>query len=181
MEDIIDLLHKIGKLKSLKRKGWVLRKVPDPESVADHSFRTSVMALLLAEKFDLDKNKCIQIALIHDLSESLAGDVTPHDDISEKEKHNIEKKAIVSLFKGVDGKEVIRLWDEYEERKTPESKFVYELDKIEMLLQAFEYEQKYKGKDIDLSEFWLYVEKKVKDPKLLEIIEILKRRKSSCK
>ena len=177
MEDIIELLHKIGKLKDLKRTGWVLRKVPNPESVADHSFRTSIMALLLADKLKLDNNKCVQMALIHDISESLAGDITPHDKITEDEKHNLEKKAIQSLFKDVNGNNIMELWNEYEEKKSPEAKFIYELDKIEMLLQAFEYEQKYKDEDIDLSEFWTYVEERVKEPKILEILNILKRRK----
>ena len=44
------------------------------------------------------------------------------------------------------------LWNEYEERKTPEAKFVYQIDKLETLLQAFEYSRKYKK--LDLSEFW---------------------------
>lgn len=177
MEDIIDLLHKIGKLKDLRRIGWVLKKVPNPESVADHTFRTSIMALLLADKLNLDKDKCVQMALIHDISESIAGDITPHNKISEEEKHKLEKQAMESLFKIANGDSIIDLWDEYEARKTPEAKFVYELDKIETLLQAFEYERKYKDEDIDLSEFWSYVEERVKEPKILEILRILKKKK----
>jgi len=177
MKDIIELLHQIGKLKDLKRAGWVLKKVPNPESVADHSFRTSIMALLLADKLNLDKNKCVQMALIHDIGESLSGDITPHDKINEKEKHELEKKAMESLFKKVNGNNIFDLWNEYEERKSPESKFIYELDKIEMLLQAFEYEQRYKDEDIDLSEFWSYVEARVKEPKILEILKILKNKR----
>ena len=94
MKDIIELLHMIGKLKELKRTGWVLRKVPNPESVADHTFRVLIMALLLADKLNLDKNKCVQMALIHDISESITGDITPRDKISKEEKHKLEKKAI---------------------------------------------------------------------------------------
>lgn len=90
----MNYLHKIGKLKDLKRKSWVLRKVPNPESVADHSFRTSFMALLLADKLNLDKNKCVQMALIHDISESLTGDITPHDKISEDKKINLKRKQL---------------------------------------------------------------------------------------
>ncbi len=178
IKDIIELLHKIGNLKDLDRKGWVLKKVPNPESVADHSFRTSIMALLLSEKFGLDKNKCIQMALIHDISESLTGDITSHDNISDEEKHKLEKSAMKSLFKNVDGNNIVELWDEYEKRESPEAKFIYELDKIETLLQAFEYERKYKDKKIDLSEFWIYIEKKIKDQKLLEILNILKKNRS---
>lgn len=177
MEDIIELLHTIGKLKELKRAGWVLRKVPDSESVADHSFRTSLMALLLADTLKLNKNKCVQMALIHDIGESLVGDITPYGTIGEDEKHKLEKNAMQSLFKNVPGGTIVELWNEYEEKKSPEAKFVYELDKIEMLLQAFEYEKKYKNEHMDLSEFWAYVEERVKEPLILEMLNILKRKK----
>ncbi len=146
------------------------------ESVADHSFRTSIMALLLAEKLGLDKGKCVQMALIHDIGESLAGDITPHDNLTDNEKHERERRAMESLFKSVNENSIIELWEEYEKRESPESKFVYELDKIEMLLQAFEYEQRFKDRGIDLSEFWAYVEGRIKEPKILEILNILKRR-----
>ena len=181
MKDIIELLHNVGKLKELKRTGWVLKNVPNPESVADHSFRTAIIALLLAEKLGLDKDKCVQMALIHDLAESVAGDITPHDDVSDEEKHELEKKAIVDLFKNVNHNNVVELWNEFEEQKTAEAKFIMELDKIEMLLQAFEYEERYSEEDIDLSEFWLYVEKRVHEPKIIEIFEILKERKNGKK
>src|SRR3989338_6896951 len=102
MENIVELLHKIVKLKDLKRTGWILKKIPTPESVADHSFRTSIMALLLADKLNLDKNKCVQMALIHDISESIAGDITPHDKISKEEKYKLEKKAMEFLFKNIN-------------------------------------------------------------------------------
>lgn len=174
MEEIIELLHKVGRLKELERTGWVLRKVPNPESVADHSFRLSIMALLLSDEFDLDKNKCIQMALIHDLAESITGDITPHEDMDKAEKYETEKNTIISLFKGIKAGNLIELWKEYEKCESQEAKFVNELDKLEMLIQSFEYKQKYK--DLDLSEFLPYVEERIKNPYLIKIIEILKRK-----
>jgi putative hydrolase of HD superfamily len=117
------------------------------------------------------------MALIHDIGESIVGDITPHDKVSDKDKHIQEKKALESLFKHVNKNNVIELWKEYEERKTPEAKFVYELDKIEMLLQAFEYEKRY-GLKVNLSEFWGYVEERVKDPQIIKILKELKKKKN---
>mgnify|MGYP001586262197 FL=1 len=171
MENTVELLHQIGKLKDLKRTGWVLRKVPNSESVADHSFRVSVMALLLSEKFKLDVNKCVQMALIHDIAEAVIGDITIHDKITNKEKHKFEDRAMKSLF--VKNRDILGLWNEYEERKTPEAKFVYQIDKLETLLQAFEYSRKYKK--LDLSEFWENFGKKIKDPELTKIVKMLKK------
>lgn len=178
MEDMINFLHKIGELKKLKRAGWVLHRVPNPESIADHTFRTTVMALLLAKKAGLDTDKCVKMALVHDFAEALSGDITPHDNISDKEKHKKEKSAMKELLKDVDDKEIFNIWIEYEERKTPEAKFVYDLDKIEMVLQAYEYKQKHKGKDINLDEFWSYTKKRIKDKNVKRIFEILAKKKN---
>ncbi|MCK4521964.1 MAG: HD domain-containing protein [Nanoarchaeota archaeon] len=178
MEDIINFFHKIGELKKIKRAGWVLKKVPNPESVAEHSFRSAVMSLILAEKLGLDKNKCVKMALMHDIAEILSGDITPHDKISDKEKHEKEKKAIKKLTKYLDKNEVLKLWGEYEERKTKEAILVYEMDKIEMLLQAYEYEQEHKGKDINLDEFWSYVKKRIKLPHAKKMYDILAKKRT---
>ncbi len=172
MKDFMKLLHTINKLKQLKRTGWVHRKVPNPESVADHTFMTSILTLLLADETNLDKNKCLQMALIHDLAESIAGDITPNQKNIGK-KHILEKKAIESLFKNTN-KKIIQLWDEYEHRVTPEAKFVYEIDKLEMLLQASEYKRKYKNTKIDFSEFYTYVQTRATHPKIIKILKKLK-------
>ncbi len=175
MEDIINFLHKIGELKKLKRTGWVMSGVKEPESVAEHSFRVSVMALALSEKLDFDKDKCVKMAVVHDLSEAVAGDITPYDKISEEEKHGKEKKAMEELTGKIKDKEIMELWEEYEKRETPEAKFVYELDKLEMLLQAYEYE---KEQGTDLQDFWDMHKDKIKNTELRKILKILlKRRK----
>ncbi len=114
---------------------------------------------------------------IHDIAESIAGDITPHDGVSEKDKHDIELNAMKTILGKTKNKEILNLWKEYEERKTEEAKFVFELDKMEMLLQAFEYEHRHKKDKINLLEFWKSVENNVKDPKMIKIIEILKKKK----
>jgi putative hydrolases of HD superfamily len=176
MEEIVELLQKINKLKELKRKGWVLKKISNPESVAEHSFQTSIMVLILADKFNLDKSKCVQMALIHDVCECVVGDITPHDDITPEQKSKLERKAMELLFKEID-ENIIQLWEEYDKKETPEAIFVSEIDKIETILQAYEYEQKYKNENIDLIEFYSYAENRVKNPELIEIINILKRKR----
>ncbi len=177
MDDLVALLGEIGRLKSIKRAGWVLKGVPDVESVADHSFRTAMMALLLARKNGLDENKCVKMALIHDVAESIVGDVTPHDIMTPEEKHVLERQAFNRLFDGTVHGDIISLWDEYEARETPEAKFVYELDKMEMLVQAYEYEMRH-GKTVDLGEFWTHVKAQVSNEelKLLQSMLMGKRR-----
>jgi len=73
------------------------------------------------------------------------GDLTPHCGVSKEEKHAMEMQAMRSLVDTLGGtpvaEEIYQLWLEYEENKTNEAKFVKDLDKFEMIVQAFEYEK----------------------------------------
>ena len=72
--DLVKFFETVGRLKLEKRKGWVDRGVKDAESVADHSMRLSVMALVLAKKLGLDECKAVKMAVVHDLPEAIVGD-----------------------------------------------------------------------------------------------------------
>jgi len=105
-----------------------------------------------------DINRCIKIALVHDLAEATVGDITPHCGVSDATKHDLELEAItgmtsrLALGGGSDattnattptsavGAEILELWKEYEAGATPEAKLVKDMDKLEMILQALEYE-----------------------------------------
>jgi len=82
--------------------------------------------------------------MVHDLAESIVGDITPHCGVSDADKHARELAAMEKirdvLGSGSGGDEMLELWKEYEAGETPESKLVKDLDKIEMILQALEYE-----------------------------------------
>ena len=170
MNEKISFLQKAGRLKGLSRKGWIARKVPNPESVADHSFRTAVMALLLAKKCGYDEDKCVKMALLHDLAEAIVGDITPSQ-MPASRKMKAENSAAAMLFKNEAG--LRRIWQEYSAQKSPEARFVYELDKLEMMMQASEYENRHR---IDLGEFFRYSNDRIKTPKLKKIASQLKRK-----
>lgn len=140
-----------GKLKRLPRKGWVLNHVNDPESVADHSMRTSFLALTLCPP-EVDKSKAVQMALIHDLAESIITDITPLDGVTLEDKYQRESAAWTQISKSLDNDDMQKLWQEMEDGKTDEAKFVYQLDKLEMLIQAEEYENL--QPELDLSQFF---------------------------
>lgn len=75
-------LHRAGRLKELPRAGWLDRGVPpvEAESVADHLFRTALLAWLAAAgRPDLDRDRVLVLALLHDLAEAVAGDPPPYD------------------------------------------------------------------------------------------------------
>ncbi|OWY90876.1 Hydrolase-HD superfamily protein [Phytophthora megakarya] len=143
----IEFLRLCGRLKTLKRTGWVNNKVALPESVADHMYRMSMCCMLLDDANEtVNRSKqCIKMAIVHDLAESLVGDITPHDGVADVDKHRMEKEAldeICSTLKDTSSAEEIRsLWNEYEAGSTEEAKIVKDFDKFEMILQADDYER----------------------------------------
>ena len=176
MNPTIELLLTVGKLKKLTRTGWILSGIKNPESVAEHSFRVALMSMLLSKELGLNESKMMKLALIHDLAEAEVGDIVTDGSgvqMGKEEKHLLEKKGIEEIFKNhPQKKKYLALWNEYEEQKTPEAKAVYTMDKLEMALQATEYE-KSDGKD--LSEFMLESKNYIKEKKLSKLNSEIKK------
>ncbi len=134
-ESVIDL-------KKVHRQGWIDQLgLNNPESVTDHSFSMTIMAMVLSDIQKLDTEKVIRISLLHDLAESKTGDVTPKM-MSRDEKKEIERKAMKKIFDFLP-KEISncyqKLWDEYQDNSSEESQFVHDIDKLEMAFQAYCY------------------------------------------
>ncbi|MCD6176685.1 MAG: HD domain-containing protein [Candidatus Cloacimonetes bacterium] len=137
-ETVINVFQSFLRLKSLYRQGWLQHNVPEnkTESVADHSFGIAMLALLLCPQ-ELDKLKVLEIALLHETGECIIGDLTPVDNFTDEEKSQMELKAVEKILGQLsDGKRLIGLWKEFEHETSEEGKFVRQLDKLEMGLQA---------------------------------------------
>lgn len=101
------------------------------------------------------------MALVHDMAESLVGDITPVDNIPKAEKHRREAEAmdyitgtLLAKFTGAfdQGQGLKEIWQEYEDSKTKEAVFVHDVDKIELVLQMMEYERREQTR-VNLGEF----------------------------
>ena len=137
-----DELKEILGLKNVLRAGWVRAGIESPESVAAHSWGMSMLALKLAPK-ELDLARVLSLCIVHDIPEVRVGDLTPHDDTSTKAEDELNAMKEMAP-------EWVGLFEEYEQGKTPEAKFVKQLDKLDMALQAEIYQSKF---DIPLTEF----------------------------
>ncbi|KAF9398068.1 HD domain-containing protein 2 [Mortierella sp. AD011] len=163
----LQFLHTVEKLKRTKRTGWLNHQIKPAESIADHMYRMSIMALLIDEKTaGVDKNRCIKMAIVHDLAESLVGDITPYDGVTVEDKHTREKNAMHHLCHELLGwteqaQEIEELWHEYEAATTPEALLVKDFDKFEMIVQALEYE---KSENTTLESFFAGTRGKFKHP-----------------
>ncbi|XP_035152518.3 5'-deoxynucleotidase HDDC2 isoform X1 [Callithrix jacchus] len=139
---LLQFLRLMGQLKRVPRTGWVYRNVQRPESVSDHMYRMAIMAMVIKDD-RLNKDRCVRLALVHDMAECIVGDIAPADNIPKEEKHRREEEAmkqITQLLPEDLRKELYELWEEYETQSSAEAKFVKQLDQCEMILQASEYE-----------------------------------------
>ncbi|KAI5303465.1 hypothetical protein KEM56_007522 [Ascosphaera pollenicola] len=181
----VPFFHLVERLKTTKREGW-RRCGVQGESISDHMYRMSIMTMLappsLTSKIDIAR--CTKIALVHDMAEALVGDITPVDlNITKEEKHAreaevmdyIAKRLLGKVHGGVAGEDIRAAFQEYEESKTLESIFVHDVDKMELILQAIEYERANEGK-VDLAEFY-DVRERIQLPEVAEWADqVLKER-----
>ncbi|XP_035227350.1 5'-deoxynucleotidase HDDC2-like isoform X2 [Stegodyphus dumicola] len=179
---LLEFFMLIGKLKHLKRTGWVLRNIPECESIAGHMYRMSIMAFLLRDELApaLNTDRCIKMALVHDMAECIVGDLTPFCGISKEEKHRKEMEAMQKLCSLVGeeiGKEFMHLFEEYENQTTAEAKAVKDLDKFDMILQAYEYEKE-STESLSLQGFFDNTEGTFRNPAVIKWVEELKRLRS---
>ena len=142
LQNIIKFLEITGMLKRTPRAGWVEVGIYQPESVADHIFRTTILCMLYADIEGLDPLKLLRMALIHDLPEAIIGDLTPSKKTAKtKEKVDVTINQIFDLLSTKQRERYTNVWHEYREGKTREAQALHQLDKIEMALQAREYEK----------------------------------------
>ncbi|MGA2418092.1 MAG: HD domain-containing protein [Candidatus Staskawiczbacteria bacterium] len=197
MKDLVNFFHQAGKLKDMPRRGWVINDIKNPESIAEHIFRASLMGWILGSKKKLNIERILKMALIHDLCEIYAGDTTPYDSVlpkdaekrkefmktwprfSEKEKkrlnekkHKKEKISLEKLVKDLPrdlSSEIKHLWFDYEKGLTKEGRFFKQADRLENFLQAMEYWKKYKKPP--QGPWWEWAKEFFDDPASLEFVE----------
>ena len=203
MKNLVHFFHQIGKLKEIKRRGWVIREIKNGESIADHIFRASLMAWILgSQKKGLNIERLLKMSLMHDICEVYAGDITPYDSVLPKngkkrrefmktwprftkaqklklsrEKYKKEEKGLKKLIKDLPlgiKKEMENLWLDYEKGLTPEGRFLKQAEKLENFLQALEYWKKYKK--VSQGPWWQWAREFFDDPYLLEFIEEMSKK-----
>lgn len=173
---LLKFILELGKLKSIKRQGWLNAGIEAPESVADHSYRCAMLALIFAKEVPLDELKVIKMALVHDICEIYSGDITPLDGIDEREKFEREKEGLqraISTLPVILKNEIYDLWMEYEGGKSPEAIFVKQIDILERVIQAYEYEVE--GIDSrKLRHFWEKIDGLIKNIGFMKVVDELK-------
>ncbi len=172
MSWVPELFRRLYALKRLRRKGWVRRGIREPESVADHSYSLAVFSMLLAADRGLDPLRAAAIALVHDLPETIVGDMTPEEKMEDRSLGEAELRALWEVAAELPERPstLLRsLYLEYVEQSSEEARLVKELDKLEMALQAQLYGEQQDRPDV-AGEFTQSALEKISDPLLRRII-----------
>ncbi|XP_060025104.1 5'-deoxynucleotidase HDDC2-like [Lagenorhynchus albirostris] len=179
-QNLLQFLRLVGQLKRVPCTGWAYRNVQKPESVSGHMYRMAIMALVTKDEH-LNKDRCVRLALVHDLTECIAGDIAPADNIPKEEKHRREEEAMKQLTQLLPEdlrKELYELWKEYETQSSAEVKSVKQLDQCEMILQASEYED-LENKPGRLQDFYKSTAGKFSHPEIAQIVSELEAERNA--
>jgi putative hydrolases of HD superfamily len=142
LQQQIEFMLEIDKLKRILRR-TILTDRSREENSAEHSWHIAVAVFLFSEYAqdqNIDWYRVIKILLVHDLVEIDAGDTYCYDHQSRKDQAQREQKAADRIFKilPLDQSRSFReLWDEFENRETPESKYANALDRFQPFLQNY--------------------------------------------
>ena len=168
---ILDFFKTAANLKNISRQGWVDKLSLDtPESVADHSYSMAIMSMVISDLENYNSEKILKMVLLHDLAESKIGDYIP-DQIPVEKKKKLENEAFFKIISNLPDSirlQYLKIWKEYQENSSPESKIVHQIDRLEMILQAKLYQKQGYPKE-KLFSFFESAKIDVVHPKLKEL------------
>ncbi len=159
---MLSVLLELQRLKRLDRTGWVLRGLPPgAESVASHSYGVALTAMLLADEArargaEVDVERVLRIALLHDLQETRTGDMprTVADYYGAEARRAAERAAFDDIMRGAGAghaEAYAALHEDYEGRESLEARLVKAADVVDLLAQALAFER---AGARGLGEFW---------------------------
>lgn len=138
---LANLLHELGQLKRVRRSGWWLAGIDDPESVAEHTFRTAAIAFFLADLEGADPHRAAALALFHDLAETRLNDAHRLQR-SYQPPGDAAARVLEDQLRGLPPGPRTRLRGLFEEqlkRRSIEARVAKDADRLECLVQALEY------------------------------------------
>jgi putative hydrolase of HD superfamily len=180
-EAILIFANMVGRAKNLARTGWKEKaQIESPESIADHMYRTAVISMVLSDIQGLDTERVLKMCLLDDLAETITGDLTPGQKKrgglakSRKREEDALRQLLAPLPRSL-GERYIATWREAQSMRSKEARLVKSSDKLEMAIQAQEYiSQDYSPKK--LGQFITSAGRKIRDPKIMKLLDVLKRR-----
>ncbi len=205
MKGILNLLKKVGTLKEKPRRGWVIHGIDNPETTAEHIFHTTFLVWIIGKRKDIDLERAIKMALIHDICEVYAPDITPSDTkgLSEENierneilheklnkgyptteqrkkmetiKKNLENDAMGKLLEGTEGDLEKEVWDLWNEYEGMVTPESKFVKQVDRIINLFQGLEYHKEYENIEYELWIKRAKEViDDPDLLKLLEEIER------
>jgi len=128
--------------------------------------------MILSDLKKLYTKKILKMSLLHDLAESITGDLMP-EEISKKDKTELENQTISDIFVKLPknlAEDYTKIWHEYQKGESKEAELVHEVDRLEMALQARKYRSEGLHED-KLETFFSSARKDIKSKEILEILD----------
>jgi putative hydrolase of HD superfamily len=152
IKELEDITAPFYKLKEIVRRGWVDKlNLENPETVASHTLLMIVLILYFTSNHsytDKKRLRLIEMVLVHDLAESVVGDITP-DSVIYKGKKALENKIFKEMMDKIPSSKfrnrLNASWEDFNAGSSLDAQFVHLIDKLEMIIQANYYLNNRKG------------------------------------
>jgi putative hydrolases of HD superfamily len=142
MNDVAKYLYEIGQMKRVRRSGWWVAGITNPESIAEHSFRTAILGYVLASLEGADPQKTAMICLFHDTGETRINDLhrvsKRYINIGRDEERALTEQ--VERLPNTIAENIMAFFEDYEGRLSLEGKLARDADLLECIFQAREYQ-----------------------------------------
>jgi putative hydrolase of HD superfamily len=186
---VLEFLLGFAGVKLIPRSGWISHGISlqDIESVADHSFSTCALSLLIADMEvergqQLDIERVLRMAILHDLSESLTFDISKQyleylGEKGEAIKEELEHAAWKQIAKNLKSLKLRRnylaLQREFDAERSKEAKIAHAADRLDLLLQVIQYRRKGYPAAL-LADLWNGTNKKLRSSDIASVLKIQK-------
>ncbi|KXB04073.1 hypothetical protein AKJ47_00835 [candidate division MSBL1 archaeon SCGC-AAA261G05] len=159
----MSILEKLNQLKRTLRMGWLESGIPpsEAEDVAQHSFETTSITILIGDQLqrkgvEINLGRAIEMAVIHDWSEAIMGDLSREVslELGEEIKNDLEEESLEELVGELpDGEKYLELWREYLGGESIEARLVKSADLLSILVELINYRDRGWGNE-QLNEIW---------------------------
>jgi putative hydrolases of HD superfamily len=146
-EQVLTLFMELNALTKVKRAGWILAGIPDPESISDHCYETAVFAVILSEFIDqpVDLRKVMLMALFHEIGEVRLMDLPRRAGKYVKQaKKSAEHEIMLDVLNGM-GRDIPALLEEMEAKETIEARLCEAAEELQIIFKALVYAKENRG------------------------------------
>ena len=168
LDKIFEFTLAVNKAKQIRCAGWVRNKIKNAEHVGDHCFSTAIFSYIMADYLKLDKNKCMLMALTHDLNEIIGGDI-PHrpteklqgiSDLDMKALENRNAAKVLSMLPKKIESDLLGIYKEYDACMTAEAKLVSQVSALDYIFLLMDYFKQFKDKR-NIDDFFVTAERRI--------------------